>query len=469
MTHFNKKTDKNEMFKSVRNVHFVGIGGIGMSGIAEILINQGFSVSGSDLARSENTEYLENKGAKIYYGHSAENIAEAEVVVYSSAVKVADNPETQAARAAGIPLIRRAEMLAEVSRLNYCLAVSGTHGKTTTTSMVGLILIKAGIDPTVIVGGRLRDFGGTNARMGGGEWTVVEADEFDRSFLQLLPTIAILNNIEPEHLDIYKDFDDLKRTFAEFANKVPFYGLVAVGLDDAGVRAVLSEINKSVVTYGLSRHADIRAENITYEENLTRYTVVERATGERAEVAIGIPGLHNVKNSLGAITVARHLGVAWDVIVEALGDFTGVLRRFDIKGERDGVLIVDDYAHHPSEVKSTLSAARNGWPDRRIVCLFQPHTFSRTAHLYEEFGQCFDEADLLIITDVYAAREAPIEGVTGKLISDAATKFGHTNVVYLPDFATLGEEVRKLLQPGDMLLTLGAGNVYQIANQLSGK
>ncbi len=364
------------MFSSIKRVHFVGIGGIGMSGIAEILLNQGFTVTGSDLVKSENTEYLEEKGAKVCIGHKAENVEGAEVVVYSSAVKPEENVETVEAANQNIPLIRRAEMLAQVSWLNYCLAVSGTHGKTTTTSIIGLILIKAGIDPTIIVGGRLRDFGGTNARLGEGDWTVVEADEFDRSFLQLSPTIAVINNIEEEHLDIYSDFDDLKQTFTQFANKVPFYGVVAVGLDDPGVGDILSDVNKKIVSFGLSPHCDYYSEDYELNLNSINFSVIEK--GENiGRFEINIPGEHNLKNTLGAIAVARTMGIGTDVIKNALADFHGVFRRFDIKGEKDGVLIVDDYAHHPSEVKETLAAARSGWK-RRVVCVFQPHTFTRT-------------------------------------------------------------------------------------------
>ncbi len=356
------------MFTTVKNIHFIGIGGIGMSGIAEILLNQGFTVSGSDLNENESTRHLESLGAKIFYGHIPENVHNAEVVVYSSAVKLDTNLETIEAKKLGIPLIRRAEMLAEVTRLNYCIAISGTHGKTSTTSMIGLILIKAGIDPTVIVGGRLKDFGGTNARLGNGEWTVVEADEYDRSFLQLLPTIAVVNNIEAEHLDIYKDLDDLEATFTKFTEKVPFYGFVALGTDDSGVKEILPNINKKIVTYGLSRNNDFFAKNITSENNITNFDVYE--FGEFAtKIKLLVPGTHNIKNSLAAICVARRMGIGYDVICKDLEEFTGVIRRFEIKGEAKGVLVVDDYAHHPTEISATLEGARKGW-DRRIVAVF---------------------------------------------------------------------------------------------------
>ncbi len=453
------------MFSSVKKIHFVGIGGIGMSAIAEILISQGFLVSGSDLSQSENTDHLEQLGAKIYFGHDESNVSDAEVVVYSSAVKPQDNPETREAQKLGLPLLRRAEMLAEVTRLNYTLAVSGTHGKTTTTSICGLALIKAGFDPTVIVGGRLRGFGGTNARLGKGNWTVVEADEYDRSFLQLLPTIAVVNNLEAEHMDIYNDMTDLKNTFSEFANKVPFYGFVAVCLDDPGVKEILPTIKKKVVTYGLSRHCDYRAENIRFEKNESFCDIFEKGL-KIGEINIKIPGMHNVKNTLAAVAVARELGVEFINIQEAIAEFTGVMRRFEIKRDRDGLMVIDDYAHHPTEVLATLKAARAGW-NKRIVCVFQPHTYSRTQRFYKEFGISFDDADVLIITDVYAAREKPIDGITGKLIADRAIESGHRNVHYIPDFDSVVPELRKILKDDDIIITLGAGNIWQIANQFA--
>jgi UDP-N-acetylmuramate--alanine ligase len=453
------------MFATVKNIHFVGIGGIGMSGIAEILLNQGFNVSGSDMSKSENTDYLEKQGATIYIGHNSANVANAEVVVYSSAVKPNENPETVYALQNKIPLIRRAEMLSEVARLNYCLAVSGTHGKTTTTSMVALILIKANIDPTVLVGGRLSDFGGTNARLGKGKWTVLEADEFDRSFLQLFPTIAIINNIEAEHLDIYKDIEDLKTTFLEFANKVPFYGFVALGLDDSRNREIMSSINKRVVTYGLSRHCDVRAESIMYDDRNATFTVVENNV-KLGEVTISIPGAHNVKNALAAITVSRGLGIEFDIIQEALGEFKGVNRRFEFKGYYNGAMLIDDYAHHPSEVSATLDAARNGW-DKRVICIFQPHTYTRTRDLYKEFGQCFDNADILIATDVYAARETPIEGVNGELIAEAAKKYGHKNVVYIPNVDDIVAYLKNIVTEDDIVVSVGAGNIWKVIAELA--
>ena len=452
------------MFSTVKKIHFVGIGGIGMSGIAEILIDQGFSVSGSDLSTNENTQYLENLGAVIFYGHQASNIQDAEVVVYSSAVKVEENPELQEAIARRIPILKRSEMLAEVSRMKYTLAISGTHGKTTTTSMVGLIMIEAGFDPTIIVGGRLKDFGGTNARLGNGEWIVVEADEYDRSFLQLTPTIAVVNNIEEEHMDIYQDIDDLHNTFINFANKVPFYGFVAVCIDEPGVKEIITNINKKIVTYGLSKNADIKAKNIVQNARNTEYDLF--INNEFVEkVIINVPGLHNIKNSLAAITVALQIGVDIKTIVKALSQFSGVYRRFDIKGEVNNIMVVDDYAHHPSEIKATLDAAKNGW-DKRIIAVFQPHTFSRTQKFYKEFARSFDDADMLIITDVYPARELPIEGINGELIANFARKYGHKNVVYIQNYEEILDFLKSEIKPNDMIITIGAGSIVKIADKL---
>lgn len=460
------------LFSSVKKIHFVGIGGIGMSGIAEILVNQGFFITGSDMNKSENTTYLENLGITVYYGHNQNNVKDAEVVVYSSAVKINENPETIFAKENNIPLIRRAEMLSEVARLNYCLSVSGTHGKTTTTSMVSLSLIQGGFDPTVIVGGRLRDFGGTNARLGHGDWTIVEADEYDRSFLQLSPTIAIINNIEPEHLDIYSDFDDIKATFVEFANKVPFYGFIALGLDDPGAREIKGVLNKKVRTFGLSKHSDVRAINISYQQ-YTTYCQVMIDDVIAGSLELNVPGEHNLKNALATITVATGLGIEFPVIARSLKEFKGVYRRFELKGEliinnefgEGKATVFDDYAHHPSEVIATLQAAKNGW-DKRIIGVFQPHTYTRTRDLFKEFAQSFDDADIIIITDVYAAREQPIEGVTGKTIADATQKFGHKNVVYVPKFDELEHTVRGIAKDGDLVITMGAGNIWKISESL---
>jgi UDP-N-acetylmuramate--alanine ligase len=452
------------MFSKIQRIHFVGIGGIGMSGIAEILLDQGFTISGSDLQQSEVTRRLASLGAAIFEGHQAEHIEGAEAVVYSSAVRIHENPETLEAQRRKIPIIRRAEMLAEVTRLKYCLAIAGTHGKTTTTSMCGLMLIKAGLDPTVIVGGKLSGLGGTNARLGRGEWTVVEADEYDRSFLQLLPTIAVITNVEAEHLDIYADFDDIKRTFAQFANKTPFYGLVVVCLDNPGVMEILPAINKKVVTYGLSPQCDTRAVQITHKERSSTFTLLHKGR-DLGLFTVHIPGLHNVRNALAAIAVSLELGVAEEDIRAALNDFTGVYRRFEIKGEKRGVMVIDDYAHHPSEVAATLQAARSGWHDRRIICVFQPHTYTRTRDFCADFGKSFGDADCLIIADVYPAREEPIEGVTGNIIAESARQYGHRDVRYVPDKHDIPSTLKTLVREGDIVLTLGAGDIWKFGNE----
>lgn len=452
-------------FSSVRRIHFVGIGGIGMSGIAEILLQQGFTVSGSDLVRSETTDYLEQRGATIFIGHAAEHCAGADVVVYSSAVKPAMNPETAAAMAAHIPLIRRAEMLSEISRLNYCLAIAGTHGKTTTTSMIGLVLMKAGLDPTVIVGGKLNGLGGTNARLGNGDWIVLEADEYDRSFLQLLPTMAVITNVEADHLDIYTDLDDIRGAFVEFSNKVPFYGVALVCLDDQGVRSVMDQISKKIVTYGLSPQCDVRADDVDFQERTTTYSLMHH--GELLGViTLNVPGVHNVRNSLAACAAGLQCGIPFDVIASALREFGGVFRRFEIKGENtNGVLVIDDYAHHPTEIRATLQAARNGWK-RRIVAVFQPHTYTRTRDFYRDFALSFDDADVIVLTDVYPARELPIEGVTGAIIADAARAAGHRNVVYIQDKTQIAAALQDILQPGDLLITMGAGDIWKVGEEI---
>ncbi len=452
------------MFRGITTIHFVGIGGIGMSGIAEILLAGGFRVTGSDLSTSEITERLASLGATIMTGHDAANVENAEVVVYSSAVDPEENPETVEALRRKIPIIRRAEMLAQVTRLGYGVAIAGTHGKTTTTSMIGLILIEGDIDPTVIVGGRLVDLGGTNARRGEGEWTVVEADEYDRSFLSLQPTIALINNLEADHLDIYKDLDDLKQTFVRFANKVPFYGLVALCLDDENLVAILPDLKRRVVSFGTSSQCDLRGDEITFENGCGSFSVISRGE-ELGRVKLGVPGLHNVRNALGAITIALEMEVPFETIARALGKFRGVYRRFEIKGEHAGVLVIDDYAHHPTEVKATLQGLKNGYR-RRVVAIFQPHTYTRTRDFHEDFGKSFHNADIVVMTDVYPAREEPIEGVTGELVARSASDFGHRNVIYVEKKGEVADRVMELLEEGDVVMTIGAGDVWKIGEEI---
>jgi UDP-N-acetylmuramate--alanine ligase len=453
------------LFRSINTVHFVGIGGIGMSGIAEILIDQGFKVSGSDLNITDVTERLTMQGAKIFSGHSAENIIDADVVVYSSAVKPEENVETAEALKRKIPTIRRAEMLAEVTRMKYGVAVAGTHGKTTTTSMIGLVMIEGGLDPTVIVGGKLSSLGGTNARLGHGEWTVVEADEFDRSFLTLSPTIAVVNNMEREHLDIYSDLDDIKSAFIEFANKVPFYGFVAICLDETSLLDIIPFIKKRVIGFGTTPQCDIRAVDMVFSERTAKFNVIYNGKN-LGEVTIGVPGEHNVKNALAAITVGLETGVNIEDIAKSLKSFTGVYRRFEVKGEENGIIVIDDYAHHPTEVKATLEAIRKGWKDRRVIGVFQPHTFTRTRDFYEDFGKAFFNADLAIITDIYPARERPIQGITGELVSESASKFGHRNVEYVQDKNELANKILSIVKSGDIVITMGAGDIWKTADEV---
>ncbi len=455
------------MFKSVRKIHMVGIGGIGMSGIAEILLDQGFEVSGSDRQPGEITDRLSKLGAKVHKGHSAKNLGEADVVVYSSAVHQ-DNPELVAAAEKKIPVIRRAEMLAELMRMKYGIAIAGTHGKTTTTSMTSLILMEGGLDPTVIVGGKLSSFGGTNARLGHGEYIVVEADEFDRSFLQLAPVIAAITTLEREHLDIYTDLEDIKRAFVEFANKVPFYGFVILCLDEPSIQEILPLIRKKVVTYGLNVQSDLRAVNISYHANKSNFTLLNQGK-DLGEIHLNVPGLHNIKNSLAAIGIGLELGIDFSKIKKAVESFTGVYRRLETKAEIDGVMVVDDYAHHPTEVQATLSALKSGWPERRVVALFQPHLYSRTRDFHDEFGRSFLNADVLVVTEIYPAREEPIQGITGELIVNDARAFGHKDAHYVPDKRELPEFLMKIKKPGDIVVTLGAGDISKFGEEFIAK
>ncbi|MCR4417455.1 MAG: UDP-N-acetylmuramate--L-alanine ligase [Ignavibacteria bacterium] len=454
------------MLRNFRKVHMIGIGGIGMSGIAEVLLAMNFKVSGSDRSLSEITDRLASLGAEIYEGHRAENLKDADVVVYSSAVTM-DNVEIQEALKRKIPVIKRSEMLAELMRLKYGIGIAGTHGKTTTTSMVGLVMLEAGFDPTVIVGGKLSGLGGTNARLGKGEFIVVEADEFDRSFLQLTPVIAAITTLEKEHLDIYKDLDDIKAAFVEFANKVPFYGFVVLCLDEEGLREILPQINRKVITYGLSAQADIRAYDISFFETYSKFKV--RYKGETlGEIELNVPGIHNVKNSLVAVTIAKELGVDFETIKLALKKFTGVYRRFEIKADINNILVIDDYAHHPTEVAATLSAIRTGW-DRRVVAVFQPHLYTRTRDFYQDFAKAFLDSDVFICTDVYPAREIPIQGISGKLITDAAEKFGHKNVIYIPDKKEIPDRLLQIVEPGDVVVTMGAGDIWKFGEEFINK
>lgn len=445
------------MFNTIKKVHFTGIGGIGMSGIAEILHHQGFIVSGSDRALSDVTAHLQTLGITVYEGHAADNVKDVDVLVYSSAVQT-ENPEVAAALERKIPVIKRAEMLAECMRMKYGIGIAGTHGKTTTTSMTGLVLTEGKLDPTIIVGGKLSSLGGTNARLGDGEFIVVEADEFDRSFLRLTPTIAAITNLEKEHLDTYKDIDDIKAAFIEFANKVPFYGFVVICLDEPGLQDIIPQINKKIFTYGITSQADIQAYDVKHDKFSSTFSV-KYCGKPLGEITIKSPGIHMVKNALVAVTIATELGVPFATVKKALESFNGVYRRFEVKYD-DDVLVIDDYAHHPTETSATLNGIRTGW-DRRLVSVFQPHLYSRTRDFYQEFGRSFLNADIFICTDVYPARELPIEGVSGELIVKAAKSFGHKNAYYVPNKSEIPEFLMKLHQKGDIVITMGAGDLWK--------
>jgi UDP-N-acetylmuramate--alanine ligase len=453
------------MFRRIQHVHFVGIGGIGMSGIAEVLINLGFRVSGSDAKRSNVTDRLQEMGIEFVEGHDAQNVGDAHVVVRSTAVRE-ENPEIVEAHRRSIPVIPRAEMLAELMRLKpHTVAVAGSHGKTTTTSMVATVLGHAGMDPTIVVGGVVGAFG-SNAHLGTSDLMVVEADESDRSFLMLTPTIAVVTNIDREHMDYYHDMDDVRACFTSFVNKVPFYGVSILCLDDPNVQAIIPHIERRRITYGLSAQADISAHAIRYDQNFGSVFTVWHGADVVGDLSLQVPGLHNVYNALAAIAVGFELDVPFIQIVEALGSFTGAGRRFQFKGEVGGVMVVDDYGHHPTEVKATLAAAKIGSGGRRIVVLFQPHRYSRTHDLMEEFARSFNNADSLFVTDIYAASEDPIEGTTAETLVAAIKSFGHKDVRYVGPLENAAAALRDHVQPGDLVLTLGAGTVNRICDQL---
>ena len=433
-----------------------------MSGIAEVLLNQNFTVTGSDLMDSDIIAHLRQLGADISIGHRAENVHGAQVAVYSSAVKP-NNVEFVEARKLGIPVIPRAMMLSELMRMKYGIAVAGTHGKTTTTSMIAAVLTEADLDPTFIVGGRVKSLA-TNARLGSGEFLIAEADEYDRSFLRLTPTIAVITTLETEHLDTYGDLEEIRRAFIQFTEGVPFYGSIVLCLDEPTVASLIPDLRRPVTTYGLESGVDIRARNLKFSETQSQFELLVRGA-KRGRITLNQPGLHNVKNALAAVGVAEELGIDPKRVQRGLEKFNGVERRFEIKGEAAGIMIVDDYAHHPTEVKATLAAARKGW-DRRIIAVFQPHLYSRTRDFAQEFGESFSDADVLVVTGIYAAREEPVEGVSGQLIADAAVRAGHRNVRYLPEINSLVPEIIKLARPGDMVITLGAGSIWKVAREL---
>ena len=451
------------MLRRIQHVHFVGVGGSGMSGIAEVLLNLGYTVSGSDLKRTPTTDRLASLGVNVFEGHAAENVRGAHVVVTSTAVRP-QNPEVAEARRHGIPVIPRAEMLAELMRLKYGVAVAGSHGKTTTTSMVALVLDRGGLDPTVVVGGRLGVLG-SGARLGKGEFLVAEADESDRSFLKLTPTLAVVTNIDREHLDAYRDLADIQEAFLGFVNKVPFYGGAVLCLDDPPVQDILPRVERRVVTYGLTHQASVSARDLELTPTGSHYTATFEGQ-PLGPVRLTVPGAHNVTNSLAAVAVGLDLDVAFDAIRAGLESFAGVDRRFQVRGERGGVLVIDDYGHHPTEIRVTLEALRRRAGERRTVVLFQPHRFTRTQALWDDFGKAFHQADVLLLTDIYPASEEPIPGVTAEALARAVAERGHRQVVWAGDLQSATERLAAEAREGDVVLTLGAGSVWTAGDEL---
>ena len=457
------------MFRHVRKIHFVGIGGIGMSGIAEVLLSLGFSVSGSDLRRGPNTERLiDTFKLKFFEGHAAENVGDAQVVVYSSAVKD-DNPEIAAARQLGIPVIPRAEMLAELMVLKpYAVAVSGTHGKTTTTSMVATVLGHAGIDPTAVVGGIVEKLG-SNAAVGSSEWFVTEADESDRSFLMLYPTIAVVTNIDKEHMESYRGMEDVVQCFTDFVNKVPFFGAAIICLDDPNVQLIIPHIKRRRVTYGLTAQADISAHDIRYDSEFGSRFNVWRGDNVLGELHLPVPGKHNVYNALAATAVALEMDIPFEKVVEAFVAFKNANRRFQFKGEVNGITVVDDYGHHPTEILATLGAAKNAATGRRTVVIFQPHRYSRTSELMDDFVVAFNNADVLYVLDIYAVSEEPKEDITAEVWTENIKRVGHKNGTYICDSDKAADRVVPELLPGDLVITLGAGTVTRLSDEIVAK
>ncbi len=469
MSDKNRRRHAPDSMGRMRRIHFVGIGGAGMSGIAEVMVNLDYAVSGSDQRESAVTQRLAGLGAQIFIGHAAEQVRDCDAVVISSAVK-ADNPEVQAAREWRIPVVPRAEMLAEIMRFHYGIAVAGTHGKTTATSLVASVLGEAGLDPTFVIGGRLNS-AGANARLGEGDYLVAEADESDASFLYLQPMLAVVTNIDADHMSTYGgDFDRLRGAFLEFLHHLPFYGLAVLCIDDAEVRGLLPEITRRVRTYGFSEDADVRAVEVTQAGAITSFGLECEGWNQDLRVTLNMPGRHNVLNALAAITVALELGVEEASIQRALQNFQGIGRRFQTSGDclvgNDRVMFVDDYAHHPSEIAATLAAVRAGWPERRLVLSFQPHRYTRTQEQFEDFVQVLSQTDVLLLTEVYAAGEAPIQGADGRALSRAVRARGQVDPVFVEPLEELPEVLAGLLQDGDIVLTLGAGSIGAIAADL---
>ena len=451
------------MFRKVNKVHFVGIGGIGMSGIAELLLNQGFHISGSDVTDSQMINNLRSKGIKINIGHSTKNLIESEVVVYSSAIPE-ENIELTFARSRNIPTIKRAEMLGELIALkNTSVAVGGTHGKTSTSSMIGALLSHSDLDPTLIVGGLVKNLN-SNSKLGSGDIVVVEADEYDKSFLQLKPTVAVITNIEKEHMDCYKNMDDLYDSFASFANSVPFYGTVVLCSDSIGANKILDKIKRPVTTYGIESKADVSASMISYNKMESIYNLMYKGK-DQGQVRLSVPGEHNILNSLAAAAIGFEMGLDAKMIIKGLNFYKGVRRRFEIKGKIKNIIVIDDYAHHPTEVIATLEAAKKSW-GKRIIGIFQPHLFSRTKEFYKEFAEAMMLSDVAIITDIYPAREKPIAGISGKLIFDEVKNLGHKNASYIPNLNNLNNTIEKNVIEDDLIITMGAGTIWRYGESI---
>jgi UDP-N-acetylmuramate--alanine ligase len=451
------------MLQKKHRVHFVGIGGIGMSGIAEVLLNLGYAVTGSDLQESDTTKRLRSLGAQVFVGHQEENLsANPSVVVISTAVKYS-NPEVLEARRRQIPVIPRAEMLAELMRMKYGVAVAGAHGKTTTTSMIAAVLSSAGFDPTIVIGGRVRMLG-TNAKMGQGEILVAEADESDGSFLVLSPTIAVVTNIDREHMDFHQTMERLSESFLDFVNKIPFYGLAVLCLDNVHVRALLPKVKKRFATYGLSPEADFSARDLKTKPAGVECTVLHHGK-PMGELRLRLPGRHSATNALAAVAVAHELEISFSRVAEALDAFTGIHRRFEIKGEPKGIMVIDDYGHHPAEIAATIGAIRDSWK-RPLTVIFQPHRFTRTRDLFDEFLTAFEGADRLILTEIYAAGEDPLDGATSEALYQAIKRKGHMEVEFVPNKEQIVKHLVQKLAPGDVALTLGAGDIYKVGEAL---
>ncbi|HEX7839086.1 MAG TPA: UDP-N-acetylmuramate--L-alanine ligase [Kofleriaceae bacterium] len=450
--------------KQDTKIHFVGIGGMGMCGIAEVLANMGYRVSGSDMNDTEITRHLTQIGCTVHQGHDASHIGEADVVVVSSAIR-GYNPEVEAARARQIPVIPRAEMLGELMRMKYGIAVAGAHGKTTTTTMLHTVLMAAGLDPTAVIGGRVNSLGLANARWGKSDYLVAEADESDGSFLTLTPTVAVVTNVDAEHLDHYGTFDNVKKAFTDFCNRVPFFGVSALCLDNPGARAILPNLTKRYTTFGIASQAVYRAHNIRHDGMTTRFVAWRRAD-ELGEVSLPMPGAHNVLNALAVLAASDFLEIPFPTYAKALAQFEGVARRFTVRGEVGGVTVVDDFGHHPAEVRATLAGARTSFSGRRVVAAFQPHRFTRTRDQLDEFSAAFHDADRVAICDIFAAGEKPIEGVSSEVLVRRAREAGHAGVAYIPRREDLAAWLDAQAEPGDLVITLGAGNIQLVCNEV---